>query len=175
MSGKSTKKGGRKNARQSRQMGVVGLSIALVAIVVGGILFIGAISGWFDDKTMIVDAEYYNTDTVGLVDLPVSEYNKLIDDKKSFMVFVDQGGCTTADRLRGYVEKVARERNMKVYKMMFSEMKESSLHDYVKHYPSVALISHGKPVVWLRADSDEDADAYNDENAFRGWLNKYLK
>jgi hypothetical protein len=63
---------------------------------------------------------------------------------------------------------------VKAYRMMFSDVRNSSLHDYVKYYPSVVVVSRGKPIVWLRADADEDSDAYNDEEAFKKWLSKYL-
>ena len=57
---------------------------------------------------------------------------------------------------------------------MFSNIKESSLHEFVKYYPSVVLVSRGKPLEWLKADSDEDAEIYNNYNKFENWMNKYL-
>ena len=160
--------------QKKQQMGVLGLIIALVVVLIGGVLFVGAVAGWFDDNKITIDAEYYNAVEPGLVDLSKEEYEKLIEEKKSFMVFVDQSGCKTADKVRGFVENYAKEQGMKVYKMMFSDVKESSMHDYVKYYPSVVLVSHGKPMVWLRADADEDADAYNEEDAFQEWVGRYL-
>ncbi|MBQ6461127.1 hypothetical protein IJJ36_01685, partial [Candidatus Saccharibacteria bacterium] len=100
---------------------------------------------------------------------------KKVAEKKSFVVFIDQGGCTTADRLRGFVKDYASSHGFKVYRMMFEEMKKTSLHDFVKYYPSVAVISRGKVVGYLRADADEDSDAYNNYDAFLTWMQKYLK
>ena len=68
----------------------------------------------------------------------------------------------------------ASERGVKVYRMMFEDARETSLHESVKYYPSVVVVRGGKPVAWLRADADEDADAYNEEGAFRVWVQKYL-
>lgn len=68
----------------------------------------------------------------------------------------------------------AKEAGIRVYKMMFGDMKESGLHEFVKYYPSVALVSHGRVVAWLRADSDEDADMYNDYDVFKAWMEKYV-
>ena len=134
----------------------------------------GAVSGWFDDGRVELSPEYLNAEEPGLMELSSEEYGKLVDEKKSFIVFVDQNGCTTADKVREFVKNLASEKKMKVYRMMFSDMKETTLHDDIKYYPSVALVSRGKPVVWLRADSDEDADAYNEETAFREWIGRYL-
>ena len=103
-----------------------------------------------------------------------ADYESLIKEKKSFIVLVDQGGCTTADRLREYASEFAKERGVKVYRLMFAEEKETSLHDLVKYYPSVAIISKGKPVAYLRADSDADAPMYNNYDEFKKWMEKYL-
>jgi uncharacterized protein YciU (UPF0263 family) len=163
-----------KKTEQKKQMGAMGLVIALVVVLTGGVLFVGAVSGWFDDRKVSISPEYYNSEKAGLVDMSKDDYNKMISEKKSFVLFVDQSGCTTADRLKGYVEDWAEEKGVEVGKMMFSEVKELPLYENVKYYPSVVLISHGKPVAWLRADADEDADAYNEYDAFLTWINTYL-
>ena len=162
-------------AEQKKQRGVMGLVIALVVVLAGGVLFVGAVSGWFNDSKVTLSQEFYKQEKAGVVDLPVDDYNKMVDEKKSFVLFVDQNGCTTADRLRGYVDNWAKEKGLEVEKMMFSEVKELPLHENVKYYPSVVVISHGKPVAWLRADADEDADAYNDETIFREWIGRYVE
>ena len=151
--------------------------VLLLLVVVGGtVLFVGATSGWFGGSKVVLDAEYYCGEDCDdeMMELSGAEYKDLVKEGKSFVVFIDQSGCTTADRLRGYVADFAREAGIKVYRMMFSEARDTSLHDYVKYYPSVAVVSHGKVVTWLRADSDEDADYYNDYEAFVTWARRYL-
>ena len=163
------------SAEKKKQMGVLGLIVALVVVLMGSVVFVGAAAGWFDDPKVVLDAEYSCTeDCEDLMELTAAGYEELIDAKKSFVVFVDQGGCTTADRLRGYVQDFAREKEVRVYRMMFSDMKETSLHDYVKYYPSVVVVGKGVVKAYLRADSDEDAAIYNDEQAFMDWIKKYL-
>ena len=157
---------------KKKQAGVLGLIIALVVVLMGGVLFVGAVSGWFDTKVSL-DTEYY-TDEAKFLDLNIDEYEELIKDKKSFIIFVDQDGCNTADRLRGYMMDYMKQKGILVYWMMFSNVKESSLHEFVKYYPSVVLVSRGKPLEWLKADSDEDAEIYNNYNKFENWMNKYL-
>ena len=156
-------------------MGVLGLAIGLVLVLIGGVIAVGAIGGWFDDGKMELSPEYVNVAEPGLVELGVEEYGALVESGKSFVVFVDQGGCTTADRLETFVTNWAKDRGAQVYKIMFEEMKQTVLHEAVKYYPSVALVFKGKPVAWLRADADEDAEAYNDEEAFKGWMGRYVE
>ncbi|MDO4508160.1 MAG: hypothetical protein Q4B65_02125 [Candidatus Saccharibacteria bacterium] len=153
------------------------LIVALVGMILGGVLFIGATAGWFSGSKVTLDAEYYCEGECSGEMIPITgeEYEELISAKRSFVLFVDQGGCNTADRVRGFVSRYIDAEDMRVYTMMFSEMKETSLYPTVKYYPSVVIFSKGKVIASLRADSDEDAIVYNDEGAFVEWMGKYLE
>ena len=159
-------------AEKKKQRNVLSLVVALVVVLLGGVLFVGMVSGWFSSGMVVLDEEYYCGDSCDdeMIELSGAEYEQLVADGKSFVVFIDQSGCTTADRLKGYMKDYALEAGVKVYRMMFADARETSLHEYVKYYPSVVVVSKGKVVAWLRADSDEDADYYNDYEAFRGWI-----
>ena len=159
---------------ENKNGGVLALVIALVVVLMGGVLFVGAVSGWFDDPKVKLDAEYY-ADGAEFMELSAGEYEGLAEAKKSFVVFVDQGGCNTADRLREYVTRYMTETGILVYRMMFEEIKETSLYEQVKYYPSVAVVSKDRVVAWLRADSDEDAKMYNDYDTFKAWMEKYIQ
>ena len=163
------------SAEKKKQLGVLGLIVALVVVLVGSLVFVGAVSGWFDDPKVVVSEEYRCIEGCEeFASLDAASYEDLVKAGKSFVVFVDQDGCTTADRLRRYVSDWAASAGVKVYRMMFSEVKKTSLHDYVKYYPSVAILDRGMVRGYLRADSDEDADAYNNYDAFLGWMQRYL-
>lgn len=153
------------------------LVVGLILIVGGTVLFILAVSGVFNSPRADITAEYLCGENCDgeYTELTPEEYEKLIEEKKSFVVFVDQGGCTTADRLEGYVSDWSKEKGIKVFKIMFDKMKKTSLFESVKFYPSVAVVSKGKPIGWLRADEDEDSDAYNNYEAYKIWVDKYLK
>lgn len=153
------------------------LVVALIVMVVGSVLFAGAIAGWFGGgNRATIDAKDYCVESCEreFIDLTIDEYEEKINNGDSFILFVDQGGCYTADRLREFILNYSGMKGVKAYRMMFSDVRNSSLHDYVKYYPSVVVVSRGKPIVWLRADADEDSDAYNDEEAFNKWLSNYL-
>ena len=74
-----------------------------------------------------------------------------------------------------YMNNYMKERGMMAYRFMFSEARESSLHDFVKYYPSVAIVDKGVVKFFLRADSDEDTDEYNDYETFKGWMDGHLQ
>lgn len=162
---------------KKKQIGVPGLIVTLVMVLMLGVLFVGATAGWFNDTRVKLDAEYVcgeGCEAGELMDLTSEEYEELVAEGKSFVVFVDQSGCTTADRLREYVTNWAKMKGVRVYRMMFEEARKTSMHEFVKYYPSVVVVSKGKMVGWLRADADEDADIYNNYEAFTGWMTRYL-
>ena len=156
---------------------IIGLVIALVLVVASTILFVIAVSGGFSSSQVTIDTDYLcgNECTGDFADLDASTYEQMAKDEKSFVVFVDQGGCTTADRLEGFVSDYAKNKGFQAFRIMFEEMKKTSMHENVKYYPSVVLISKGKVIWWLRADSDEDAPAYNNYDAFEDWIHRHLK
>ncbi len=162
---------GRKEKKKQRQ--ILSFIIFLVVILIGVTVAVGVMGGWFTEEKVVLGEEYLGGFTE-LKDISAEEYEELIDRKDSFVLLVDQSGCTTADTVRGFVKDWATEKGVKVQKIMFSEMKGTSLHDYVKYYPSIVVISRGKPVGYLRADSDEDAEIYNNYEAFIDWINKWF-
>ncbi len=163
--------------RNLKRLKIWQLISLLVIVVAGAVVFVGAAGGWFGGGKVSLSNEYYCEPECDpeLMELSKEEYEELVQSGKSFVVFVDQDGCTTADRLRGYSQDYAREAGIKVYRIKFADIKEISLHDYVRYYPSVAIISRGGVRAFLRADSDEDAIYYNNYDAFAEWMNSIIK
>ena len=73
------------------------------------------------------------------------------------------------------MKEFPEEMQFKYYRIMWSQAKESSLHESVKFVPSVAIVREGKIVDFLDADSAEDTDKYNDAEALRSWIDEYIK
>lgn len=161
---------------QDKRKTVVTLVVGLVVVLLLSVLFMGAIGGWFDGVVVKIDTDYVCSDECDdeFIDIDAVGYEDLILNKKSFVVMVDQDGCVTADQVMEFAREYAQNKEIKIYKIMFEEMKKTSLYDKVSFYPSVAVISKGVPVVWLRADADEDVMMYNDSEVFREWLDKYI-
>lgn len=152
-----------------------------VVVVTEAVILAGSLNGWFRGEPVRPQVEIsseYVCGTEGaeeFINLTPEEYEKLVSNEKSFVIFVDQDGCTTADGLRGRIIEYAKLKGIKINRIMFSDMKETSLHDKIRFYPSVAVVSGGDVVAYLRSDSDADAPVYNDYNALEEWLNSYLK
>ena len=158
-------------------MQIAGLIIALVGILIGGLLFMGAVSNWFSGPKAEIDAEYYCEEDCGeetFMELTKDGYKELTNAKKSFVVFIDKDGCTTADKMRGFLDDYIKNNKMKIYRMDYDDMKETSMHELVKRYPSVVIVVKGKVFKFLRDDNNEDVDAFESKEAFESWMGKYL-
>ena len=55
---------------------ILPLVMALIVVVLGSILFVGAASGWFDSHKVKLDAEYY-ADGAEFMELTAGEYDAL--------------------------------------------------------------------------------------------------
>ena len=58
--------------------------------------------------------------------------------------------------------------------LTFENLKSTSIYDTVKLAPSFVIIKDGKIIDYLKADDDDDLDKYQDVDAFKSWLNKYI-
>lgn len=154
---------------------IIWLVVALVAVVAGTVWFMVALSGGYGDGGLELGAEYRCEGKCDFKEMTIEEYELAVADGESFVLFVDQGGCTTADRLEGYMRDWMAGKGVWAYEMAFMDVREMPLHEQVKYYPSVVVIVKGEPVGWLRADADEDADAYNKYDAFLQWIDRYVR
>ena len=146
----------------------------IVATITPFILaIIGAICVFTRQFTFALDQEYYTQ--AELTDITVDDYQQLIANKKSFLLFVDQTGCDVATMVRGFVNNYSTEQNISFYRVYFTDIRGSSINNYVKYYPSVVLISQGKVVDFLKANSNDHAALFTDYNSFKSWLNNYLE
>lgn len=168
--------------QKRKKLPVWALVLLLFAIIGGTTLFICAVAGIFGPQKVSLSPEYYAEDSsltlsdgIFLELLTPERLAELENSDKTFAVFVDQTDCINADRLRGFLTDYTSETGLKIYRIMFSDLKNTDLNGQVKYYPSVAIISNGKLIAWLNANSDADADAYNSYDAFKTWLETKIK
>lgn len=147
--------------------------IALLVLVII-IVAVAAYTFFFLRQTPVqLNAEYYNSTAV--VDIDKDQYNQLIKDEKSFVVMVDNPGCTTTARMREFMSELPANLQFSYYRIMWQDAKETSLHDFVKYFPSIVVVDHGRVSYYLRADEDVDSNYYNDAAALQSWLEQRIK
>lgn len=150
----------------------------LFLIIAGACLLLAGIVGLLaafltKEKSFSLDEENFGLSE--FVEISGEEYEKMLQERKSFLVFVDQDGCITADGLRKISKEISEEKNLKIYKIMFADARGTSMHDKVKFYPSFVIVNSGKIVSWLKADADEDIERFKNKTELSNWLNLYIK
>jgi len=149
------------------------LALVLIALFCVVVFF----GGYFLTKNLApnkfkIEPELYGTNEA--IDIKKDDYEKLIETKKSFVILVDKPDCYTSENVRGFMAEFPDDIQFKYYRIMWSQMRDSSLHEQVKFAPSVAIIRSGQVVDFLDADSDEDTAKYNDAQALQNWITKYI-
>lgn len=155
-----------KRSKRKIIISVTCLGIAACAVVVTAIIMNGG------SQQFKLDNEYYAASES--IDIDKEAYEKLVSEKKSFVVLIDKPGCTTTAKMRENMANFPYDTQFKYYRMMWNEVKKSSLHDKVKFTPSVAIVKSGEVYKWLQADKDEDTEYFNSGDALRDWIRKYI-
>lgn len=146
---------------------VLGILIAVVvAAVVGAVILL-----W--SRRFRLSENYYGEG--GLTEITVDEMQKLIDEKKSFAVFVYQPGCITSEDVEKNLASFSEKEQVILEKIKFSDVKKSGLIKGLRYYPSVALFHDGELVTFLRTDRNDDMPAYDSEEGFAKWWHRYVK
>lgn len=161
----------KKSTQKTPKIKLIGLAFAAIAVFGGGILFVGAASGWFNSKPEVVapitlDDEYLNGFEVKT--LSKDGYDALVKEQKTFLVISYLPGCTA--QILSFASKFAEKQQITIYYMDFSDLKATTLHEKVKYSPSMIIISKGQILDFLKSDSDEDTEKYNNYEAFSAWL-----
>lgn len=152
-----------KNSKWKLVGAIAGAVALLVAIIVGAFCL---------TKTGKITLD--QTSEVGFIRIEADGYEQLLRDKKSALLFIDQSGCHNAAAMAESLKNIMAEHQIGVYRMQFSVMKTTSLHDQVEYYPSLVVINKGKIVNWLKADSNQDTERFRDEQALRDWIAEYV-
>ena len=143
--------------------------ILLVLIIIGILLFVNSSK---KIEKFYLDDEYYNE--LGLVTVEKDDLEKLLSEKKNFLLFIYNDVCSFKIPCDTIYDKVAKDNKFEILQMNFREFKDTSLYGKVKYAPSVIVIKDGKIVDFLDAESDEDLDRYQDGDKFLEWLSSYI-
>lgn len=119
-----------------------------------------------------LDEQYYGS--AALDSISAAELQQLVDEKKSFAVFVSQPSCRASADFEKVLQSFIAETPMRFYEIAFSDLKELPFASEVRFYPSFLIFKRGKLVDFLEADNDDDASAYTSLDGFKAWLSKQV-
>lgn len=122
--------------------------------------------------TFSLDKEYYQNNSFN--ELDKNTFDDLINNKKSFAIFIYQPLCSTSYEFNKILTEFANQYQISFYKMSFSDMKETELKEYIKYYPSLVIYYEGEIVDYLDANSDSDSEYYKSIDGFKKWFSNYV-
>lgn len=154
----------------------------LAALAIFGFIFYKVLSGSEKElkveDSIVLDAEYKNTDGKQIEiakeveeDEVVPFFEELVASKKSFVLYVSLPICTgDAAKFKEYVLDFQRKNHVSFYYLTSDYIKDTSLYETVKFFPSVITYKDGKIVNYLKYDSDEDKEFYKSYHGFEKWF-----
>lgn len=151
-----------------KKKGVLIFLLFILFISIMGILFVVK-----KEKTFYLEDSYYETNK--MEEIEIDKLTELINNKKSFAVFIYQPMCVTSSNFESVLSSFLEENKISIYKVKFSSIKDTKLGKYVKFYPSFAIYNKGKLADFLEATKNEDVDYYTSKEGFKDWFTKYVK
>lgn len=145
--------------------------LILLSIIISIILITFLVSSYIK-KTFFLENKYYGSKSVN--EIKINDLNKLIDNKESFAVFVYQPMCTTSSDFEEVLNDFLEENQISIYKIAYSDIKNTDIGKTVKYYPSFIIYRNGKLIDFLESDKDEDVNYYRSKEGFEQWFTKYV-
>ncbi len=137
------------------------------------ILFISILLvGCTKEEKFLLEDKYYTSKEY--IKMEKEDLNDLIEKKESFAVFVYQPLCVTSYEFNKILTEFSSIYNVSLYQIAFSEIKDTDLNNYVKHYPSFVIYKEGEVVDFLDASSDGDTENYKSLESFTNWFSNYV-
>ncbi len=126
-----------------------------------------------NEEPFYLENNYYGVSN--MVEIKIDELNQLIDDKKSFAVFVYQPKCIVSSDFENVLSEYLEDNQVSIYKIAFSSIIDTNIGESVKYYPSFIIYKEGKMIDFLEADKDEDVEFYTSKEGFEKWFTRYVK
>lgn len=146
--------------------GVVIVIATILVVIAAGTMAIFLSNGWYETEKATLSSEYF--DFKGQMNLDKDTYEKLVSNKKSFIILTHQPGC--AANILTYLKDFASEKGFSYYYFLWSDLRETNLKATVNFPPSVIVIREGRVYKHLDANSNNDVDYYNNYDSFKNWL-----
>ncbi len=148
---------------------IICISIIFILIITIGIILLTNKR----EKPFYLEDKYYGTNN--MTEIKMDDLNKLIDKKESFAIFIYQPMCVTSSNFESVLSDFLEDNQISIYKIAFSNVKNTDIGKVVKYYPSFIIYNKGKMIDFLEADKDEDVKYYSSKKEFANWFTKYVK
>lgn len=145
------------------------LSIVFIFIIIA----FGFQGIYKSEKPFYLEDKYYGKNNI--TEIKIDELNQFIEKKESFAVFIYQPMCVTSSDFESVLSEFLEDNQISIYKIAFSNIKDTDIGKSVKYYPSFLIYNNGKMIDFLEADKNEDVKYYTSKDEFKNWFTKYVK
>ena len=122
-----------------------------------------------DDRFYLSD-DYYNNSSFSEIN---SEQIDSLSNKK-YLLYTYNNYCSFEIPCDKIFQKFSSDYNIEILSISFEQFRNTQFYKIVKYAPSVMIISNNKIVAYLDAENDNDVDKYQNVDAFKEWLEKYI-
>lgn len=152
-----------------KKKAVICLSILFVLIIITIVILLSNKG----KNTFYLEEKYYGANN--MTEIKIDELNQLIEKKESFAVFIYQPMCATSSDFESVLSDFIKDKQINIYKIAFSNIKDTEIGKSVKYYPSFIIYNKGEIIDFLEANKDEDVSYYTSKDGFEEWFTKYIK
>lgn len=142
--------------------------ILITTLLIFNLLLVGC----NNNKKFELEEKYY--DDSEFIELSNKKLDKLIEYKESFAVFIYQPLCVNSYNFNKMLTEFSETYELTIYKIAFSNIKNSKLKDEIKYYPSFIIFKDGKIVDFLDSSSNDDTDKFKNIEDFTTWFESYV-
>ena len=87
-----------------------------------------------------------------------------MEKDKNFILLVSQVGCSLSNDFDEVVTNISNEKDITIYKVMFSNIEGTKLSKKIKYYPSLVIYKDGNIKDYLKSNKEKDLDYYKSKD-----------
>ncbi len=99
---------------------------------------------------------------------------QLEDDGESFVLFISLPSCPTANEFKNMLTSYVKDKQINIYQIYNTEIDNTLISQKIKYFPTLVICKNGKVMTYLKADSDQDKQYYENVQSLDNWFNKYV-
>ena len=116
------------------------------------------------NKNYYNKGEYISVDSRGLENIK----------NNSMIIYTYNNFCNLPIHCENIFKEFMDKYQIDFISIPFAEFKKTSFYQDVSFAPSIVIVNKGKIVDYLKADSDNDYDKYQNTDVFEKWLSDYI-
>ena len=133
-------------------------------------LFSGCSNKDFEDKKILLDESFYGQGD--FIDIKNEDLGNV--SNKNYILFVYNNFCSLPIPCQDIFKEYMQKYKISFLSINIDEYKKTIFYEKVKYAPTILIISNGKIIKYLDAESNADLNKYQDIREFESWINNYI-